>query len=71
MAEYNGKLADPEFRRERARTAGRARQLPAAHARSLLAHVDELPADIATELFFALSRSLTNRNSKAETTRPR
>ena len=43
-----GKLDDPEFRRERARNAARARTTPSAHVRAIVARAWELtPEDIA------------------------
>jgi len=49
MPEYVGKLADPEFRTQRARRAGKASQTAAAHITRFLAKLPELtPEQIET-----------------------
>jgi hypothetical protein len=67
-AKYGGKLADPDFRTERARKAGRARQQPAALARTLMARVDEVPDAEANALLRTLLNSLARRKNTAGTT---
>jgi hypothetical protein len=49
MSEYAGKLADPQFRTQRARRAGKASQSAAAHITRFLAKLPELtPEQIET-----------------------
>lgn len=50
MSSYTGKLADPEFRRERARKAAKARTTPDAHIQALVDSAPSLTAEQAERL---------------------
>lgn len=49
-ARYAGKLADPEFRRQRAANAARSRTTTDAHVRAVIARAGQLTAEHIAEL---------------------
>jgi hypothetical protein len=53
--EVTGKLADPEFRRERASKAARASHSLGAHVRAIVAKADDLTAEHRRELALMLA----------------
>jgi hypothetical protein len=56
MTATTGKLADPEFRRERASNAARASHSLAAHVRAVVAGAAELSDDEREQLALAAER---------------